>query len=96
MSNFPFNYDVIPDHMMEGLRNYIDHGYAPGHFMGAVLRNDLKTACARADLTNMRIIPVYVAWLWNNAPATCWGDGERVSEWMAQKALDRAAAHENI
>ena len=77
-----FDYSLIPPHMMAGLRRYIDDHCPVGDFLTAVLSNDLREACSRADDTNIEIIPVYVAYLYNNAPAPCWGSPARVKAWL--------------
>ena len=80
----------IPDRMMESLRHYIDQGIAPGDFLSAVLKNDLKEAVGRADLENMQNLPAYVGYLYNEAPALCWGSPELFNGWLAKHALRRA------
>ncbi len=89
---YQFNEMVIPDHMLDGLREYVDHGIPQGHFLTAVITNDLKEACARADRTNLRIIPAYVAWLYNEADARCWGSREKMDAWIDAKREARKAA----
>ena len=72
----------IPDRMMGGLRRYIEKRIKPGNFLTAVLQNDLREACGRADKENIRNLPAYVAYLYNEAPSTCWGSPERVTDWL--------------
>jgi hypothetical protein len=76
-----FDYSQI-DHLMPCFRRYIDHHIPTGGFLEAVLSNDLKEAVGRADSQNMWLLPVIVAWLYNEAPMTCWGSRERVREWL--------------
>jgi hypothetical protein len=85
-----FNYARIPANMLESLRRYIDHGVLPSHFLRAVLFNDLAGACARADDQNIELLPVYIAWLMNEAPATCWGSQAIVTAYVEQ-CRDRRA-----
>ena len=80
------NYDKareygIPDYMIDGLQRYIDHGIQPGSFLSAVLSNDLREAVGRADDTNIHCLPAYIRWLYNEAPAMCWGSPEAVDSW---------------
>jgi len=75
----------IPVRMMGGLRRWVDDHKLPGGFLQAVLENDLKEACGRADDENMRNLPAYVAWLYNEAPALCWGSKANVWAWEAAK-----------
>lgn len=78
----------VPPHMLEGLLRYIEHGIAPGSFLMAVLQNDLKEACVRADEVNLRSLPAYVTALYNYAPEACWGSPQKVNEWMAVRAQE--------
>jgi hypothetical protein len=75
--------DALPILQLEALRRYIEHGILPGHFLTAVLRNDLKEAVARADPVNQALLPVYVQWLYNRAPAACWGSPAQVAAWIS-------------
>ena len=78
----------IPERMMGGIRRYIDEQIPPGHFLTAVLCNDLKEACGRADDENMRNLPAYVAYLYNEVPANCWGSEDAVNKWLQAKKGD--------
>lgn len=73
---------VIPARMLPGLRRWIEQGIVPGEFLQAVLRNDFRAACERADDKNARILPAYVIYLYNEAPAACWGSLEKVNAWV--------------
>jgi len=48
----------------------------------AVLCNNLNEACARADDENITLLPVYVAFFYNEAPSACWGSPENVRTWL--------------
>lgn len=82
----------IPDYMMDGMRNYIEHGVPPGSFLTAVICNDLFEACGHADDTNLRNIPAYCSYFYSEAPPQCWGSSEKMHAWMTRKAAQRAAA----
>ena len=75
----------IPERMMEGIWRYIEHRVTPGDFLTAVLCNDLAEACGRADDENMRNLPAYVAYFYNEAPSLCWGSSEKVEKWLKEK-----------
>jgi len=73
----------IPDYMQDGLALYLLRGVSPGHFLSAVLSNDLKEAIARADDTNCRVLREYMVFLYNNSPAhACYGSPEKVAAWI--------------
>lgn len=77
----------IPDHMVAGLWRYILHGVEPGHFLCAVLANDLMAALRRADDINKHSLPAYGAFLVNVAPAACFGSKERFEDWLRMGGL---------
>lgn len=75
----------IPDHMMEGLRDYIVYGHEPGSFLTAVICNNLIDACAHADEENARNLPAYAAFIYNDVPSGCWGSRDRMNAWMEER-----------
>lgn len=64
------------------LKMYIEDGIEPGGFLSAVLQNNLCEAAGRADLYNRRRLFEYVQWLYNDAPANCWGSPEKVQAYL--------------
>lgn len=78
-----FDYDQIPPRMMAALRRYLDEHQPVGDFLTAVICNDLRGACGHADHENAGIIPVYVAYLYNEAPAASWGSQQKHSAWLS-------------
>ena len=91
-------YASAPNHLGDGLKRYIEQRVPMGGFMTAVLENNLKEACGRADHINIRLLPEIVGWLYNEAPAQCWGSPAKVKEWLMPPAkvmaqqLDEAIA----
>lgn len=79
------NWDLIPEHMRGGLQRYLTHGIPPGHFLGAVLKNDLAEACRRADLENLPILYRYVEFLYNYVPSSAWGSHDNYHKWIKHK-----------
>lgn len=88
------NLHRIPLHMRDGLANYIRFGQPPGHFLLAILCNDLRGACGRADGENQSAIWDYVYVLTNYAPMGCWGDVENVKAWIRKGSEVRRQAME--
>jgi hypothetical protein len=76
----------VPDHLHDGLTEYIATRRPVGHFLTACLSNDLKEACARADETSKTRLWHVVFFLYNYAPGTCWGSPEKVMEWLQDPA----------
>lgn len=75
----------VPEHDHWGLIHYILDGIPPGHFMTAVLSNDLKEACSRADEENQSKLWNIVYFLYNNAPIACWGSSTAVNAWLSSR-----------
>ena len=79
---YRFREFYIPEHMMGGIRRYIDHGMLPGGFLQAVISNDLEWACARADDESLKNLPAFVAYFYNEAPSDCWGSHQKMKYWI--------------
>lgn len=88
---YKFQEFYIPDRMMPSLRRYIEEKIQPGDFLTAVIQNDLSEACSRADDENMRNLPAYAAYLYNEAPSICWGSKEKMEKWLATKGQNENA-----
>jgi hypothetical protein len=75
----------LPPATRDGLQGYIDERHRVGHFLTAVLSNDLREAVNRADNENLAALGAIVQWLFWNAPSVCWGSAERVRDWLARE-----------
>jgi len=82
-----YNYAKLPEELQAGMQRYVEEGIPTGHFLGAVLSNDLYGAVSRADSTNIKLIPEIVRWIYNEVPIGCWGSVSRVREWRGEKHL---------
>ena len=78
-------YDAIPEHMMAALRRYVDHHIPPGHFLTAVITNNLSDACSRADDTNLKLLRTYARWFYNKAPSLCHGSPKAYKTWIEEQ-----------
>lgn len=85
---YAFREFYIPVRMMHGIENYVMYGIPPGHFLTAVICNDLKEACARADDENLPNLFAYVAFFYNEMPYECWGSRERMTAWIDRKKAE--------
>lgn len=81
------NWSLIPDYMVGSLRRYIENGIEPGHFLTAILCNDLKKTFTAADSVNARRVRDYVDFLYNYAPSDCWGSPQKYDKWIEQGGL---------
>src|ERR1035437_2551850 len=78
---YTFREFYIPERMMDELERWVLYGIQPGGFLTAVLENNLRSACEQADDENLHNLPAYVAYLYNNVPADCWGSNEKMKAW---------------
>ena len=76
------NLIYIPRHMHEGLKEYVLRGVPPGGFLEAVLANDFKMACGRADTTNSRHLKAWALVMSNGVPRSAQGSYEHVANWI--------------
>ena len=76
------SYDLLPDHLRAGAEDYIENGREPGHFLLAVLENNLVDAFGRADHASLAAMHNIVIWLFNEAPSSCWGSRAKVDAWI--------------
>lgn len=67
------------------LVRYVNHKIPTGGFLLAVLKNDLKEACGRADMTNRYRLFEIVSYCYNEIPNDCWGSPEKVEIWLNKK-----------
>lgn len=77
---------LIPPHMHQGIINWVIDGILPGHFLTAILTNDLSRAIHRADHINLARLPQYVSFFRNCAPALCFGSPAIVDAWKGTQS----------
>ena len=75
-------YVMLPEHMQDSARLYVERGIEPGGFLCAVLENNLTEAFGRADSINRDAMFEWACWLYNDAPGDCWGSPEKVAAWI--------------
>ena len=81
---------MIPERTRESLVLYVEHRIQPGHFLTAVLENDLFGAFNRADDENTAAMRHIVAYVYNYLPSGCWGSPRKVSAWLTGVAEEVA------
>ena len=85
-------YDMLPAHMQDGARQYIEEGVMPGSFLLAVLQNNLVNAFGNADEMNITALQVWATWLHWSIPSAAWGSPEKVGAWIESHREERANA----
>lgn len=90
--------EMLPGYMVAVVVGYIENGQPVGHFLSALFSNDLRGTFERADEANRRSIEMYLRFLYNYAPAGCWGSRDRFDRWQEQGGLDgqRKAAEQGV
>lgn len=78
----------IPEHMKQGVVNYVELGYRPGSFLNAVLGNDLATAGFYADDYNRNAWREWADVLDFVLPKKSWGSAEIVNAWIEHNGLE--------
>ena len=79
---------AVPAHLHNGLAAYVAEHQKPGHFLTAVLENDLRAAVGHADSDSLAGIGAVSAWLYNEPPSGCYGSQKNVREWLAVGRVD--------
>jgi hypothetical protein len=74
---------MISPLIRNSLKLYVEQKIETGSFLRAVLENDLKEACGRADFNNQHNLFHIVSYLYNNVPPECWGSKEKVKNWLS-------------
>jgi hypothetical protein len=75
----------IPSHLFDGLERYIKLHLRPGHFLQAVIANDLHEAVSRADAASLLMTTRLCKFLHNYVSSMCWGDREKLDAWCTAK-----------
>lgn len=83
---------AIPRYMWDGIIYYLTEGLAPGHFLTAVISNDLYEAVSRADNTNIHLLDRYITFFYNYTPTGCWGSPSNFDDWIAYHRQRRRKA----
>lgn len=104
MRNEPFRRaladSVVPTHLQQRLRRWVEEGIRPGGFLSAVLANDLMAAASRGDELSLVGLPVLCRFLREHAPEGSFGSPRVVENWpdfiIAQNRRDQRAAEEDV
>jgi len=83
------NVEMIPEHMVDGVMDYLEFGLEPGGFLRAVLENDLVHAFGCADRTNIHRMEDWASFIYNEMPMAAWGSKKKVDAWIEARREDR-------
>jgi hypothetical protein len=77
------DYSTAPNQaMVAGIKRYVENRIRPGHFLTALLSNDLTGTFNRADGTNEPLIREWVRWVYNEMPSDMVGSREKVEAYL--------------
>jgi len=76
------SYYNIPELTKQTIDDYVKLRYQPGHFVTALLANDLFGAVGRADAENAAAFIEICKYIYNKVPLSCWGNYEKVQAWL--------------
>ena len=69
----------------DGLDRYEKQHVPTGHFLRAVLENDLMEAVGRADVDSRLDLYEICFYMYNHIPSTCHDSPEIVAKWIANE-----------
>lgn len=72
----------VPEHTIPSLTGFFMDGIPVGSFLHAVLTNDLKLACAKADIYNQKALWDIVNFCYNTLAYSSWGSQEAYDGWL--------------
>ena len=78
---------MIPRDVEAALERYVQDREPQGHFLHAVLANDLYRACARADDCNRTWLVEIAAYVEGRLPPACRGSDTAVRRWLARREV---------
>lgn len=81
------SFDALPEHMLDGVADYLLFGLEPGGFLRALFSNDLKDSFGRADEINVAAMRAWVLFIYNEMPSLAQGSRERVQAWVARGGM---------
>ena len=83
---YGLQYEKLPEHTQESMRNYIEKGVPTGSFLYAVLSNNLVHSFMYADDANSARLQDFAQFLYR-APLGCWGSEKKVDAWIKRGGL---------
>jgi hypothetical protein len=77
------DYSKVPvPHMKDAVRRYIESRIPPGHFLTAIITNDLRGAVQYGDQENLKNLAEWARFFYNEVPAIAWGDHDTFMEYI--------------
>ena len=84
-TNFRYNGETLPKCKQKSIDRYVKDGTSGGHFLDAVMANDLMRAFSHADSWSTELMPVIMAYVYNRIPMACHGSWDIVKNWQGME-----------
>jgi len=78
-------YPTAPIHILDAITDYADNHTPHGHFVTAVLENNLMEAIFRADPNSLAGLKDIVRFVYEEIPLSSHGSVKKVNAWLAKK-----------
>lgn len=78
-------YSRIPESILRSIYGYIEYRQATGHFLNAILTNNLYEAIARADKESLAALREIVVFVHMEVRADAYGSADKVQSWLFPK-----------
>jgi hypothetical protein len=72
----------VPERIVRGIKAYVEERRPVGHFLQAVIQNDLSEAINRADYEVALCLQGIVRIFYNQVPGIAWKSKERYEAWL--------------
>ena len=76
------DYSTLSAVLIESIDAWVEEGRPTGHFLMAIITNDLQEAFARADEHSIATMHSIVGYFYNKTPSSCWGSPEKAKAWL--------------
>jgi len=90
-ANAPEYTKKIPAPVLHAIQRHAATGASTGHFVNAIMRNDLFEAVARADAESLAALREIIWYVYNQLDCRCWGpkhvNSTEVTEWQGRQGM---------
>ena len=90
------SYDKLPEQFRGMAERYLRKGIPPGHFLEAVIKNDLLESLNRADKEAKANLHGIVLWFYWEAPGDSWGNKKAFDAMIAGKGYEGMKANQAL
>ena len=92
MANIESGFHLVPEHMQDAVRRYVNEGLEPGSFLTLMLEHRIYDAAGHADSINQSKLFDWIRFMHNYMPGHSHGSPEVVKAYMSGRR--KAAEHQ--